>query len=466
MANVPNGQRPTPNPSQRPAGTRFRTDSDAGAQTQGGQHASARASNVRSTQGHGAAPASSTGRPAGTRFANQPAQTRPAQGAAPSRVAASRDNTSAHVRSTDPSYNAASPYARRQPQKKSSPLPVIFGVVIAVSVVAAIALFVFPALFGVPGEAPNTVEPGQEVTLTIPDGASGDEIASILSENHVIENPKDYYAAVKRLDAEMSLKPGAYVFYTGQDPIEVVKQLVAGPNGDTLKLVVPEGKTVKQTAALVEETYGISADDFLAQAKASNYVEDYPFLEGVNDDSLEGFLFPKTYMFNGDPTSDQIVRAMLDQFQTEVLNVVDFDSARAALNERYGLDLSVYELVNLASIVEREGLYAEQRAHVASVFLNRLAGRGDFAGRPYLQSDATLMYETGGAVTANDIQTIESPYNSYKNPGLPLTPICSPSLEAINATLNPTDSNDLYFYITQDEEYFSETYDEHMQSWN
>lgn len=467
MANVPNGQRPTPNPNQRPAGTRFRTDSDAGAQTQGGQHASARASNVRLTPGHGSASASSTGRPAGTRFANQPAQTRPAQDMAPSRAAsASRGTVPSHGRSAASSHNAASPYARRQPQKKSSPLPVIFGVVIAVAVVAAIALFVFPALFGVPGEAPNTVEPGQEVALTIPDGASGDEIASILSENHVIENPKDYYAAVKRLDAEMSLKPGAYVFYTGQDPIEVVKQLVAGPNGDTLKLVVPEGKTVKQTAALVEETYGIFADDFLAQAKASNYVEDYPFLEGVNDDSLEGFLFPKTYMFNGDPTSDQIIRAMLDQFQTEVLNVADFDSARAALNERYGLDLSVYELVNLASIVEREGLYAEQRAHVASVFLNRLAGRGDFAGRPYLQSDATLMYETGGAVTANDIQTIESPYNSYKNPGLPLTPICSPSLEAINATLNPTDSNDLYFYITQDEEYFSETYDEHMQSWN
>ena len=115
--------------------------------------------------------------------------------------------------------------------------------------------------------------------------------------------------------------------------------------------------------------------------------------------------------------------------------------------------------------MEREGLNAAQRAHVASVFLNRLAGKGDFAGRPYLQSDATLMYETGGAVTAEDIQGIDSPYNSYQNAGLPPTPICSPSSEAILATLEPTDSDDLYFYITQDEEYFSQTYDEHMQSW-
>ena len=99
------------------------------------------------------------------------------------------------------------------------------------------------------------------------------------------------------------------------------------------------------------------------------------------------------------------------------------------------------------------------------MFLNRLAGKGDFAGRSYLQSDATLMYVTGGEVTANDIQTIDSPYNSYKNAGLPPTPICSPSAEAISATLNPTDSNDLYFFITQDEEFFSETYDDHQKSW-
>lgn len=456
MANVPSGQRPTSNSNQRPAGTRFRTTSDAGNPLSGGQRPSDRPAPAHRAQGAARTPSSQGTRPAGTRFADQRHAARPS----------SAPYGSAPVQSRPVKSDAASPYARRTFQKKSSPVPVIIGILIAVAAVVAIALFVFPAIFGTPGAASETVEAGQEVTLTIPDGASGDEIASILSENHVIENPKDYYAAVKKLNADMSLKPGAYVFYTGQDPIEVVKQLVAGPNGDTLKLVIPEGKTVMQTADIVESTYGIPADEFLAQAKASNYVDTYPFLEGVADDSLEGYLFPKTYTFSGDPTADQIIRAMLDQFQIDVLNVVDFDAARASFNERYGLDLSVYELINLASIVEREGLYAEQRAHVASVFLNRLAGKGDFIGREYLQSDATLMYETGGAVTASDIQNIESPYNSYKNAGLPPTPICSPSLEAINATLNPTDSNDLYFYITTDEEFFSETYDEHMQSWN
>ena len=421
MANIPGS--PRHNQAQRPAGTRFRTDA-AGASRP--------------------APSAARGRSAaGTRFsraAQQPVSARP-------------------VRS-----GSGSPYSRggARPPRKSSPIPVIIGVLIAIGIVAGAAFFVFPRLFGGPS---STVEAGQQVTLTIPEGSSGDSIASILSENHVIEDPSEYYAAVKKLNAEMSLKPGDYQFTTLQDPVQVVKQLVAGPNVQGVKLTVPEGKTVAQTAQIVEDVYGIPTADFIAQAKASSYAADYPFLSEASGDSLEGFLYPKTYSFSGMPTVDQVIRAMLDQYRADVIDALDFSSGRSAINAAYGLDLSDYDVLILASVVEREGLHAEQRAHVASVFLNRLAGKGDFAGRPYLESDATLMYETGGAVTAEDIKNIDSPYNSYKNGGLPPTPICSPSAEAIRATLDPTDSDDLYFYITQDEEYFSQTYDEHMQSW-
>lgn len=421
VANIPGS--PRHNQAQRPAGTRFRTDA-AGASRP--------------------APSAARGRSAaGTRFsraAQQPVSARP-------------------VRS-----GSGSPYSRggARPPRKSSPIPVIIGVLIAIGIVAGAAFFVFPRLFGGPT---STVEAGQQVTLTIPEGSSGDSIASILSENHVIEDPSEYYAAVKKLNAEMSLKPGDYQFTTFQDPVQVVKQLVAGPNVQGIRLTVPEGKTVAQTAQIVEDVYGIPTADFIAQAKASSYVADYPFLSEAAGDSLEGFLYPKTYSFSGTPTSDQVIRAMLDQYRADVIDALDFSSGRSAINAAYGLDLSDYDVLILASVVEREGLHAEQRAHVASVFLNRLAGKGDFAGRPYLESDATLMYETGGAVTAEDIKNIDSPYNSYKNGGLPPTPICSPSAEAIRATLDPTDSDDLYFYITQDEEYFSQTYDEHMQSW-
>jgi len=410
-------------------------------------------------------------RPAGKRFRTNAPAPRSASNAPRPRAAAPRPACGAAPR---PQRFQAPSQARvhgrsggvhpayAQAAVKRSKLPVIFGVLIAIAVVAMAAVFVFPRVFGGLGEA---IEAGQPVNVVIPEGATGDVIAQTLVENHVVEDASEYYAAVKKLGAEMQLKPGEYRFETLQDPISVVKQLVAGPNVEGIKLTVPEGKTVAQTARIVEEVYGIPADDFIAQAKASNYVADFAFLSEAADDSLEGFLFPKTYTFQGTPTADQIIRAMLGQFQVDVLDALDFNAGLASIKARFGVELTAYQLLDLASIVEREGLHAEQRSHVASVFLNRLAGKGDFAGRPYLQSDATLMYVTGGEVTANDIQTIDSPYNSYKNAGLPPTPICSPSAEAINATLNPTDSNDLYFFITQDEEFFSETYDDHQKSW-
>lgn len=441
VANVPGSHRQADVP--RPAGARFRTPDSASAPSQRPRSAA--------YPSHGAP---------------SPAQA-PAPHAAGSRFAQGFHQSYAHQGSQGPTYmpqRSQGAYARggARPPKKGSSVPVVIGVLIAIAVVAGAALFLFPRIFG--GDSAN-IEAGQQVSITIPEGSSGDAIATILVENHIITDSGEYYAAVKKLNAEMSLKPGDYQFETLQDPLSVVKQLVAGPNLEGVKLTVPEGKTVEQTAQLVEDAYGISADEFISQAKASAYAGDYPFLADAGNDSLEGFLYPKTYTFAGTPTADEVIRAMLDQYQLDVFDAFDFDAGRAAISATYGIELSDYELLTLASIVEREGLNADQRAHVASVFLNRLAGKGDFAGRPYLQSDATLMYETGGAVTAEDIQGIDSPYNSYQNAGLPPTPICSPSSEAILATLEPTDSDDLYFYITQDEEYFSQTYDEHMQSW-
>ena len=358
------------------------------------------------------------------------------------------------------SYNT---HARRGAQKKSSPVPMIIGTVVAVVVLAAIAVFAVPAVKGLLGGEDASVTAGQQVTVTIPDGASGDTIASILSENHIVENPKDYYAAVKKLNADMSLQPGTYSFTTLMDATKVVQQLIEGPNAGSDALTIPEGLTVDQVADRVAQAYdSISKEDFLNQAKASNYVNDYPFLKGAVNDSLEGFLFPKTYSLGNKPSADDVIRAMLDQFNTEYKSL-DFAGCEAKIKDRYGVEMADYDIINLASIVEREGLNAEQRAHVASVFYNRLAGKLD--GLRYLNSDATMMYVTGGEVTADDLQS-DSPYNTYKHEGLPPTPICSPSLEALKATLEPTDSDDLYFYITQDEEYFSQTYEEHQQSWN
>lgn len=338
----------------------------------------------------------------------------------------------------------------RSPQK-NSPIPIIIAGVVIAALVAAVIFFVVPAVGSLFSSSQEpSVEAGVEVEVTIPEGASGDQIASILSENHIIEDPKVYYATVREMQADMLLKPGDYLFTTLQDPNEVVQQLIDGPNIVGVTLTIQEGLTVDQTAARVEETYGIPADDFLAQAKASNYVDDYPFLEGAYDDSLEGYLYPKTYSLGDEPTSDEIIRALLDQFvvETEGLNLEDGANG-----------LSAQEIVSLASLVERETAAVDERSLVASVIYNRLD-----AGMP-LQIDAAIVYARGGGsdpVTYDDLE-IDSPYNVYQNTGLTPGPICSPSVSSIEAALNPADTSYLYYVLSPEgngTHNFSETYEE------
>ncbi len=214
-----------------------------------------------------------------------------------------------------------------------------------------------------------------------------------------------------------------------------------------------------KTAAYVQDALGIPADDFVAQAKASNYSSDYPFLSGAADDSLEGFLWASTYDFSGKEVSaDAVIRAMLDRYVTATASL-DWQSGEAALKGAYGVDFDDYDVLILASVIEREAVTEQDRPLVSSVFYNRMRD-----GMP-LQSDATMGYVTGGEVTADDLKK-ESPYNTYLNKGLPPTPICTPSIECVQAALNPQSTDYLYFLIIENGTYsnhtFSRTYDEHM----
>lgn len=305
-----------------------------------------------------------------------------------------------------------------------------------------------------------TVEPGVEVTITIPEGAGGAEISDILLEAGIIPDSPTFFRELKNQDAESSMKSGTYNFLTGANVKEVVRQLVEGPNSMADVLTVPEGFTVKEIALAAQEQYGISADDFLARATVSNYINDYPFLAEASDDSLEGFLFPKTYDLGGRPKdADTLIRLMLSQYQLEVESL-DFDAAQQEILNTYGFEMSDYEIIKLASIIEKEAVSGDDWVNVSSVFYNRLA-----AWMP-LQSDATMGYVVEGEVTAEDLE-IESPYNTYLNTGLTPTPICNPGIESINAALHPANTNYYYFFIIDNDQYqnhtFSETYEEHLQ---
>lgn len=347
--------------------------------------------------------------------------------------------------------------------KKNSKLPSIIAGLVVVGVLAALVVFVVvPRLTGSDlGGSGVTLAEGEEVTVTIPEGSGAAAIAQTLYDNGLISSTSDFLSYVRKVQADSSLQSGTYTFAGGTDMAVIVEQLQSGMPDAALTLTIPEGYTVSQTATAVEESLGIAYDDFMAQAKASNYAADYSFLAEAaaeEHDSLEGYLFPKTYGFDEGVDADTVIRTMLSQFQSEAAGI-DLAASAATLSDRYGITVTEHDIVTMASIVEREAVNDDQRGKIASTFFNRLA-----IGMA-LQSDATLTYSLGHAPSADELQTSADPYNTYSSTGLTPTPVCSPSYNSLAAAANPDNTDYLYFFISADGyEAFSVTYDEHLQA--
>lgn len=302
-----------------------------------------------------------------------------------------------------------------------------------------------------------SITAGEHIKVTIPSGANAARIAQLLVQERVISDGKAFLSAIQKQDVASKIKSGTYELVAGSDYQQLIDRLIQGPNSSENALVVPEGFTVDKLADLVSQQFGISRDDFLAQAKASNYVDEFPFLKDAQNDSLEGFLWPKTYDFSSTtPTSDAIIKLMLTQYKTETANL-DFEGAQQNIKQQYGITMSRYDFIKLASIIEKEALIDEDRPLIASVMFNRLK-----ADMP-LQSDATMGYVTKGKVTPQDLKS-DSPYNTQNKKGFPPTPICSPGIASLSAAILPATTDNYYFWITKDEHKFSKTYDEHLQA--
>ncbi len=292
--------------------------------------------------------------------------------------------------------------------------------------------------------------------------ATGDDIITIgrkLAKQKFIANRFYFYYYVWQNKLRGSINAGNYLITPKSNIADIVYKMI---KGDTIKQVkkdirvtFPEGWTIKKMANRLQKN-GLPAKSFvkLANNPTEDLYKKYPFLH--RGSSLEGYLFPDTYLFEKEATAEIIIEKMLDNFNKKV------DKNRRELIVNSGGNL--HDTIIFASIIEGEVSSGVDRYVVASIFKNRLnVGMA-------LQSDATIDYIKGVSEikhTLTDIE-IDSPYNTYKYPGLPPDPINNPSLKSIDAAIAPADTDYMYFLNNPEtgETIFSKTFNEHKVNKN
>ncbi|MDD3776388.1 MAG: endolytic transglycosylase MltG [Actinomycetota bacterium] len=320
-------------------------------------------------------------------------------------------------------------------------------------IILMLALIIFTSCSLVAVQKEPEIEKGMPIEIEIKEGMNLTQISQLLQDEGVVENGFVFRLYVQQQQKETALLPGTYTLITGSEMEVVLDTITAGPKIVTYKLIIPEGFTLDQIKERVAQLPFIHSSDMEQAMQIGNY--DYSFLEGA--ESLEGFLFPKTYELTADYTAKDIIGLLISQYQLETSSL---DYSWAGQN-----DLTPYQILIIASLIEREAYVAEERELISAVIHNRLE-----IGMP-LGIDATIRYgldKWDQDLTVSDLQT-DSPYNTRLYAGLIPTPICNPGLEAIRAALSPADVDYLYFVVTDEEKHthsFSTTLDQHEQNIN
>jgi len=275
--------------------------------------------------------------------------------------------------------------------------------------------------------------PKTPVTLEIPRGATGAQVAELLKSKDVIRSTFIFKLEARFRGFKGGFEAGRYSNLTTNMTIsEVLDALKKGPAVESLTVTFPEGLTVAQVADRAFQRLGIPKKKLLKAAKSGDYSLP-PFLpEGTK--TVEGFLFPNTYDFLKDATADSVIKRLLSQFE-HVAAELPWDQARA-------LGVTPYQAVIVASLIEKEARYNPDRAKIARVIYNRLK-KGML-----LQIDATINYALGrsGPILLKD-RDVRSPYNTYLHRGLTPTPIASPGKASLLAALTPATGKWLYYVL-------------------
>jgi UPF0755 protein len=288
---------------------------------------------------------------------------------------------------------------------------------------------------------------GINQVITIRDGMSLKEVASVLKSNGIITNKDLFMLWTRLLGNSRKIKAGEYLLNSGMAPVRIIEILTRGII-ITYPVTVPEGFSIEQIGDILAANGLADKKLFVSLAHEPGIIKKY----GISGPSLEGFLYPDTYQFGKGLPPSLIIDVMVKRFWKILGPYMD---------RIEDLEMTVEEVVTLASIVEKEAGTAEEMPLIASVFLNRLR-KG-----MRMESDPTVIYGMNnftGNLTRKDL--LEStPYNTYVIRGLPPGPISNPGLASIKAVLYPSETDYLYFVSKNDgTHYFSASIEEHNRA--
>jgi uncharacterized YceG family protein len=299
---------------------------------------------------------------------------------------------------------------------------------IAMLVVLALALFaVDRVLFGGPSGPP-----GAAVTVKIPKGASVEHIGDILDTAGVVSNGRVWALNVRLHGDGGDLRSGTYTLHENEHYSVILSTLRAGPAAaPSVRLTIPEGHALRDIAGEDAPRAGISPAAYRRAARAARVPAGYR-ATGREKLGIEGFLFPATYTLTKPVSATRLVQQQLSAFR-RITTRVNF---RAAAKK----NLTRYDVLIIASMIEREAAYPADRAKIAAVIYNRL-----HAGMA-LGIDATIQYRVGSwrALNGRDLR-VKGAYNTRTHKGLPPTPICNPGLASIQAAAHPAKVAYLYY---------------------
>jgi len=279
--------------------------------------------------------------------------------------------------------------------------------------------------------------------IDIPSGTNAKEIVHILEKNEIIgKNNYLFIILIKLSKLEAKLKFGEYNLSPSLNMLQILNKLARGEIV-VYKITIPEGYNSIQIAELLDKKEIVEKESFLKLVK-------------YGERSWEGYLFPDTYEVPKKYGPENMFKLMLSNFEQVAVD-------NKLINKAEQTGFTMDEIITLASIIEKEAKFAEEKKQISSVFHNRLK-----SGMK-LQSCATIQYILGKPkekLEESDLE-IESPYNTYLYKGLPPGPICNPGIDSIIAALEPANEDYLFFVLGDNGRHiFSKTYEEHLKNKN